>query len=83
MWEQTILEKTETVFFESRDKLFEKYGYTLKELFMILDKFSFTYLVDGDDGCEVIDENFTSDDCVDIIATKKPDIFVGPKESKG
>ena len=79
----SILEKTETVFFESWDKLFKKYDYTLKEIFIILDKFGFTYLVDGENGYEVIDENFTSDDCVDIVATKIPHIFVGHKTSHG
>ncbi|MBL4567004.1 MAG: hypothetical protein JKY85_03115 [Porticoccus sp.] len=43
----------------------------------MIDKFCFTYFVDGESGCEAIDENFTSDDCVDIIATKNPDIFIG------
>lgn len=46
-------------------------------IYDVIDKFCFTYFVDGESGCEAIDENFTSDDCVDIIATKNPDIFIG------
>ncbi|MFT7299772.1 MAG: FkbM family methyltransferase [Porticoccus sp.] len=71
-----ILKKTETIFFEAWSKHFEKYGYTLSDIFDVLRDFGFIYLVNCESGYEVIDENFKPDKCVDIIATKYPSKFI-------
>ncbi|MDX2345726.1 MAG: FkbM family methyltransferase [Legionella sp.] len=71
------LRKTETIFFEAWSEHFDKYGYTLREIFDVLKEFGFIYLVNGEGGYEVIDENFKPDKCIDIIATKNPSKFIG------
>ena len=67
---QNTLKNTETIFFESWNEHFKKFGYSLSEIFMILDQFGFEYFVIDKAGYKKIDQTFDADICTDIVATK-------------
>lgn len=72
---EKTLKKTKTIFFEAWDDHFSKYGYSLQDIFSILSPHGFSYFLNDKDGYKKIDANYVAERCVDIIATKAPDIF--------
>lgn len=70
------LGKTDTIFFEAWDKHFSKYGYKLQDIFSILSPYGFSYFLNDEAGYKEIGVDYIPDRCVDIIATKLPNLFV-------
>ncbi len=73
---EETLKKTETIFFEAWDEHFSKYDYKLQDIFSILSSYNFSYFLNDASGYKKIDENYIASQCVDIIATKTPEIFL-------
>ncbi len=71
------LDVTDTVFFEAWDDHFSKYDYSLQDVFSILEPYGFSYFVNSKSGFKRIDESYKAVDCVDLIATKSPNLFSG------
>lgn len=72
---RATLERTETIFFECWKKHFDKYEYSLGDIFNILDGYGFTFYINDKSGYKEISKYFYPSDCVDIVATKRPEIF--------
>jgi FkbM family methyltransferase len=79
MGARSTLERTDTIFFESWKRHFDKYNYCLSDIFGLLEGYGFTYFVNKENRYIKIDETYSAEECVDIIATKNPEIFSGDK----
>jgi FkbM family methyltransferase len=72
---KSLLKRTECIFFESDEVHFNRYGYCFKDVYKLLGNLSFSVCKLENNSLIVLDQNYKSLECEDLIACKDVNQF--------